>query len=221
MNKKECCICAQLAGEQKRDLLSQLNKDSKYTRRVALESRLSAVIPSLGPLVDGHSLICPKKHRISLAEMSPEELGDLVAVSEHLERVLRKCFGMPVHRFEHGNAKNLSRVVCSVEHAHLHLLPAEVNLVDVLINEHGFQEIAEGVSSLPQIAGEEEYIFYSSPSGDSFIRTLEVEKIPSQFFRRLFAASLGNRENWNWRDEPMPHRANSLFEKLRDHHLVG
>ena len=57
----ECCLCNQIAGEEANDLIARLLQGEPYVRRVMLESRSFAAIPSLGPLVSGHTLLCPNE----------------------------------------------------------------------------------------------------------------------------------------------------------------
>jgi hypothetical protein len=64
----ECCLCSQIAGEEFNDLIARMLNGEPYVRRVMLESRSFAAIPSLGPLVSGHPLLCPRMHVRSFAD---------------------------------------------------------------------------------------------------------------------------------------------------------
>jgi diadenosine tetraphosphate (Ap4A) HIT family hydrolase len=71
MTRPDCYFCGQIKGQPERDLIAQMLPESKYVRRVMLESDAFAAIPSLGPLTDGHALLCPKWHVRSFAALGP------------------------------------------------------------------------------------------------------------------------------------------------------
>ena len=62
-NITACCLCSQIAGWEENDLISRLLGGDTYVRRVPFESESFALVPSLGPLVPGHTLLCPGRAR--------------------------------------------------------------------------------------------------------------------------------------------------------------
>ncbi len=84
----ECCLCSQIAGNPKNDLIGRLLPQLRYERRVAMETQSFAVIPSLGPIVSGHVLVCPKSHAKSLACVPPELDDEFQKLKERLTHVL-------------------------------------------------------------------------------------------------------------------------------------
>ena len=71
MRTATCCICSQIDGQADGDLIARLLPEQPYVRRVLLESEGFAGLPSLGPLVPGHSLLCPRMHLLGLAYLDP------------------------------------------------------------------------------------------------------------------------------------------------------
>jgi hypothetical protein len=63
--KADCCLCSQIDGRRENDLISRLLIDQDYVRRVAMESKLFAVIPSL-------VLLC---HKLLSLVISPMATG--------------------------------------------------------------------------------------------------------------------------------------------------
>src|SRR6266436_3109848 len=118
MKKSTCCICSQIEGNAHNDLVAQLVGSDKYIRRVLLESESFAVIPSIGPLVEGHVLLSPKKHFKSFAQMATEFEQEFAIIKKRLSAILTRTYEQRIHYFEHGSAKKALQPMCTVEHAH-------------------------------------------------------------------------------------------------------
>ena len=213
MSATECHLCAQLAGDPDGDLLhGQLGRPS-YIRRALDVTESFSLIPSLGALAPGHVLLCPRKHVRSLAALPGEFTAELgLAVARSLELVER-VWSLPVHQFEHGNAARGVRVNCTVEHAHLHLVPADARIEEQLSSEAAWLTIDDGVGALQAATGGREYLFYSPPGGTSRV-AFRASPFPSQLLRRVFAQRLGQPESWDWRDQPRPEEADLAFTAL-------
>jgi ATP adenylyltransferase len=197
-----CCICSQIAGDSTNDLLAKhLDPPGQYTRRIPMESEHFAVIPSVGPLCPGHILICPKKHYRSLAALERDELTEFAIFKEEVSRKLRDKFRAPVHAFEHGAARYSDRLICTVDHAHLHLIPTFAELSETIVSALQWTKLPTGTSDLRSSTGGREYISYETPSGDLFI-TQQDRPFESQLMRKLFAQALERPSSWNWRETP-------------------
>jgi ATP adenylyltransferase len=202
-----CCLCSQILGRKEGDLISEMLREREYVRRVPLENDLFALVPSLGPVVPGHTLLCPKHHLRSFAELwldGPDErntLAMLLDLKVRATRILRSIYGFPVHTFEHGSAITGARILCSVEHAHLHLLPTDADIRSTVVNDSRWVPVgSESVRATAAAAGRE-YLYYEDPNGAAFLATT-TSGFESQYMRRLFASALGNDSEWNWREHP-------------------
>jgi len=207
-----CCLCAQIAGEWENDLLHDLLGPSDYKRRVSLESDRAAVIPSLGPLAPGHVLVCPKRHLRSVAAADELEREQIWAMAERTAKRLEAIFAAPVHRFEHGDAERGDEISCSVEHAHLHLLPTAADPWPRIGRELGWRQVASE-DELPELVEGREYLLYQAPGGVLQVH-LPTQKVPSQLLRRRFAEAMGTSSTWNWRDLPLAQSAAATHEAL-------
>lgn len=201
MQSNACCICSQIRGDASNDLLARLVDSDRYVRRVPLESESFAVIPSVGPLVPGHVLLCPRRHFKSFAQMPNGQESEFAITKKRLAEVLAKTFGKPIHCFEHGSAKKAAQPMCTVEHAHLHFVPTEVEVWPTIKADFAWHRIESGIASLSAVVGEMEYILYESPDGRSFVTCGREGTFESQYLRRVFATALGN-DGWNWRKSP-------------------
>ena len=198
-----CHLCSQIAGHPGNDLLSSVLGDDSYVRRVALETENFALVPSVGPIADGHVLLCPKRHLCSFSGipiLMDAEFGQIKAMTIAL---LTSKFAKPIHCFEHGMRRDGSRVLCTVEHAHLHFVPAPVDVRDVLGCEADpWVPIESTLLSLAAETGGDEYLMYETPSRQSYVMRADNREIESQYIRKVFAAKMGEAETWNWRDYP-------------------
>lgn len=200
METHRCCICSQIAGDVTGDLIHEKLGALEYERRVLESGHGFSTIPSLGALVDGHVLLCPNRHVRSFAELQDDEFENANQATHELESTLWRLWGQPVHLFEHGNSSSGDRIVCSVEHAHLHFVPTHVpiwahvreRLVWVSLDSEPLAAIVEG----------REYLRYRQPDGQWWIAVTDELPIPSQLMRRVFAIALRRDDLWNWRDHP-------------------
>jgi len=202
-DRLSCCLCSQIAGEKANDLLAQFFPRVPYLRRVPLENDLFAVIPSIGPLAVGHILLCPRAHYRGFASLPERYEGYYEQTKLRLIELLESIFGAPVHCFEHGSAPGSSRIPCSVAHAHLHLLPAHVEVWKELHKDgNHWVSIDNTLRALRVNAGSGEYLYYESPEREAVVARAEGQGFESQYMRKIFAAALGVRDSWNWRDNP-------------------
>ena len=202
----DCCLCSQISGQPDNDLIARMLPGEPYVRRIMLESSAFAVLPDLGPLVPGHSLLCTKTHTRSFAHLDDALHDEFASMKRTLRASLQELYGGEVHVFEHGMAGEGNRVLCTVDHAHMHFLPMRAMDLDV-----------EGVvfdgslAELRRISGGNEYVLYESPGGEARVR---VENgIESQYMRRIVANAIG-REEWNWRELANARAADAAWRRF-------
>ncbi len=209
----ECCICGQIAGDPARDLLHAGRGCEHYERWVPLEGERFVVIPSIGALVEGHVLLCPRRHVRSCALLDDPDAQEMERAQAVLERLLVERFGGTVQLFEHGNSAGGTRVGCSVEHAHLHLVPGAPDVWPTVANELDWQTMERPLS---EEARGREYIRYRRADGNWFICTVETrQELPSQYMRRHMAHTLGIAGKWNWREDPRFALTAATMSRLR------
>lgn len=209
-----CCICSQIAGDPSNDLLARAVGASSYVRRIPIETENFAVIPSLGPLVPGHVILCPKYHYRSFTTVPPRHDNEFERLLMKLKDLLRTAYSVPIHLFEHGMAQDGSRVLCSVDHAHLHLVPTTVSVIPIL-RPYSTIRVPSGLSGLRSVAGQREYVFYEGPDGNRFVVPADNHQFQSQYLRRIFSEAIGKANEWNWREHMNPAEAAETYERLR------
>jgi len=216
MRTKGCCLCSQIRGDAANDLIARMLPDHPYVRRILFESMSFAVIPSLGPLRSGHSLLCPKSHVRSFAQLAPGDEAEYLAMKATLRNALGETYGPDVALFEHGMAQTGDHILCTVDHAHLHFVPVPREFDLGRSGEAGWVVFDGSLAALRELAGTREYIVYESPSGESRILTAENRVLESQYMRRIIAGQLGNAASWNWREAPAPLAAHETWRRFAD-----
>lgn len=164
-------------------------------------------IASIGALVEGWSLVIPKKHQLSMKSCYQNKSFQKI-VNDILPSI-KKEYGNII-AFEHGSNKEGSLTACGTDHAHMHLVPFE-SLYENMI-ESGLKWEKCLASEINQRINDKEYLFYidlenivnwENPEG--YLHVLDYPI--SQFFRRLIATKLGKLDVSNYKD--FPHFENS------------
>jgi ATP adenylyltransferase len=193
-----CCeFCGQIAGDVTRNAIANLISIPWSSRPVLDEVPGAVVMPSIGALVPGHVLLCPTEHARSFAATSSHFEPALATLGGATAERLFVTTGLPVHRFEHGSSTRGERVACSVEHAHLHLVPARVDIRSQLGGIGEWRDVGPSLAEVRAASEGAEYLLYESPCGERSLTTTSAG-FPSQLLRRILAQAIGV-EEWNWR----------------------
>lgn len=198
-----CAYC-----EEFKDGYFELTK----TNRMLWESDNYCVFPSLGQIVEGYLLIATKQHYISMSEIPNEIYGELENVINKVRNVLKEYYGIPLF-FEHGPASASKKGGCCIEHAHLHAVPVQVDVLSDL----SAQFYSHKISSFPELKELHEknipYFFLETNQRERNV--FEVPNfVPSQYIRRIIAKKIGKPERWDWRTCYGIEELNSTLLKL-------
>lgn len=210
----ECCLCSQIEGQHANDLIARMLPDQPYARRVMLESSSFAVIPSLGPLTSGHSLLCTKKHVRSLADVDAELQAEYEQIKARLRAALSEAYSADICLFEHGMAQRGNRVPCTVDHAHVHFVPLPHAFDATLTAGRAWTEFDGSLATLRLLSAGDEYILYETPDGVCRLLTGGDRPFESQYMRKSIAERLGRAASWNWRVAPDPRAADEAWRRF-------
>lgn len=162
-----------------------IGQNDRYAwNQVLLETNHFVVVPSKGGFVPGWTMILPKHHVLSMAQLHPSISEELDSLLLRVCAKVQSVFG-PATVFEHGATCINTTFGCGIDHAHLHVvpLPSHINL----------REIAE--DALDQKFGTHQatptrpYLRVRVPR-DLTWYTLEPDNPPPrQFFRQLIWSS--------------------------------
>ena len=149
----------------------------------------------ISPLCIGHILIVTKKHYLNFFETSRKIKSDVIRIKEKIKEVYREVYKSDVLFFEHGSAKT-GYAGKSIDHAHIHCIPFKYDISDTLYKLLG-EPICLDILSVNDFHNEFSYIYLDSTNNSNLI--YKVEKLPSQFLRKILAFKYGN-NNYLWQD---------------------
>lgn len=203
-----CSICREVGGETG-TRLSWALQDDALQNAVLAASRTFAIIPSVGPLVVGHSLLVTRHHRCSIfGEIASRQLREIeFLLDEFWPFALRLDDIMPgLLCFEHGAPGNLESKLCSTTHAHLHIVPLFGNKCDVVLESLDGKPLELIDAHALQIAlqGLKEYVlaFHVTRGGKlRHAKVIDAKNLPSQYMRLVVARQLGI-DAWDWKAHP-------------------
>lgn len=187
-NSIECTFCQKFDQELFHTLHPIFDK-------IIWDNKDFVIVPARGSLVEGYLLIFPKKHYHSLANLPHNLLSSLSKIKSAIRRMLATHFTDPIF-FEHGAVCRTKRAGSSIEHAHLHCVPFEKDLVPRLQLLHRFTSIDKFEDIAKQSAKHQSYIYFENQNQEKFI--LDDVSVPSQHLRRVIAEELGIPDRWDW-----------------------
>jgi diadenosine tetraphosphate (Ap4A) HIT family hydrolase len=199
-----CLFCCIAVGNQN----SPNPEDSVFLRTPNF-----VVKPRRGQVVEGYTLVLSRQHYPAFACASVDELAELQHLSDQVADRLREMYQCPVIAFEHGDANPAVRTGGCIEHAHLHLVPAPVDLTDPLMS-NWYGERLTGLRELATSGLEStSYIYYRGPDESHSLFRIATP-LPGQYLRRLICARLGFPNEWDWALYPHRERILAFMQKL-------
>ena len=145
---------------------------------------------SIGALIEGWSLVVPRKHCLSL-----RDYYGTTAFSHFVQEVVQRVelvYG-PSVIFEHGANHCGSLTSCGTDHAHLHVVPQQFPLA-MMLDESGIGAWRQiPASEICSQALNSEYLFFSvnSEADDPVGFFKKIDQPSSQFFRKAIAQAIG------------------------------
>lgn len=94
--------------------------------RIIAETKNFLFIGSVGQIVEGYSLFVPKKHVLCFGLLSDKLLDEYLELKEKVDKAVTTAYQKPMY-FEHGGVGQ------SVPHAHIHCVPADRDLLQMLM----------------------------------------------------------------------------------------
>ncbi len=183
---------------------------------VLFESANFVAMPTRGSLIEGWLLVVPREHHYCVGSFSPDLLSEFQSFRREVQHILESIYG-PVIAFEHGAIGSGRPVGCGVDHAHLHLVPWSGSFADTVrrqaIQDFQWKEI-DGFHPLSAAHhARKDYLFFEEANGA--VRMVASDAIPSQFFRRVIAAAIGQPDHYDWKQFSGIHNVTATVRKLR------
>jgi diadenosine tetraphosphate (Ap4A) HIT family hydrolase len=185
-----CCLCSNLSSS---------SPDRPWNKPL-FESANFVSLPSLGSLVEGWLLVVPKNHFLSMGALSNDLANELDLLKAEIGSVLERRYGH-LCIFEHGPSLPNSHIGCSVDHAHLHLVPIDFDLFEAVapyLPPGTKWSTATWEDCRAAHHRGKDYLYLEQPIGNGRIAVHSA--FGSQLFRKAIAARLGVPKQFNWRE---------------------
>lgn len=189
-SKKTCRFCNEINGKKSDNLFFTIFRGNP-PNRILKETKNFVVIPTIGQIIEGYLLIIPKKHFLSFAHLPFRFYRELETLKEETKNALTTIYTEPIF-YEHGAVGN------SAEHAHLHAIPAEIDILQDIKRSFIPREIRNMSELKIQAEKGIPYLFYENRIGQKFI--FNASAVTSQFLRQIVADKLGRSDRWNWKE---------------------
>lgn len=150
------------------------------------------ILPSIGPLVAGQTIIVSKQHQLNFFSMDISKRAALSMLIDYSSRVL----GNNILFAEHGSLSEQSGGSC-IDHTHIHVMPGFESYVDVLDNmlpvylEDFDLEMLHKIDEI-----DFPYILTFTLSGRG--RVYKAYNAHSQMIRQAICTK-EKREDWDWK----------------------
>lgn len=200
----DCCMCFNIMAARPPELWN----------KPVLETEHFIVLPSLGSLVPGWVLVIPKEHYLCIGALPQGLVPEFQWVKGKTAELIATQFGEPCI-FEHGPSSAGLKVGCSVDHAHLHVVPFSgdlARLVTSFMPDGAGWRPADVQACVNAYRAGENYLYFEQPLGSGFISIHPA--FGSQVFRRAIALQLGKPHEFDWRQYPNHSTIQATVEAL-------
>lgn len=190
----ECKICCFIAKSWKSKPVPQYNT-------ILFESEYFVAVPTKSPIVEGWLIVFPKQHYLSLADLPPSQLQELsqfsISVKHSIEQHYSKCVMVEQGSIAYGQPTG-----CGVDHAHLHIIPMDIDTILYNVNQiletnakHWLMDVS--LASLPKIRKKYRPCYFYIADGATE-RLLIQRQFPRQLLRQAITHNSPNEHSYDW-----------------------
>ncbi len=192
---RECVFCQEFDGSGRSIYHELLGRD--LPSRVVHRTKHFLVFPPLGQFIEGGLLLATRDHQFSMATLPEAYYADLERLMAETGELLAQRYGIRPLMFEHAPAAPGDKGTCCVDHAHLNVFPARVD-VHAHLSKFPHAEIGPMSNLSASWFRNRPYLFLQSNEGRRFVYDAGI--VPSQYVRRIVTRELGMPERWHWRE---------------------
>ncbi len=170
---------------------------SKLLPRTITQFSEVSVVATLGQITEGgYLLLIPTTHTSCLGALDKVQIKSFDRIVKKSIELLKMEYPGPVTIFEHGIVGQ------TIKHAHLHLLPAGLDLTEKIVSDFPTSKI-EIVDNLTELQAlyqirQEPYLLWST-FYDKYLVCWNPSA-PAQYLRTITAELLGVPERANWKN---------------------
>lgn len=204
----DCSYCQEFNG-QKVDI----------PHKTLYKSEHFYVWATVGEFITGYLLIIPKKHVMSMAELTDEERAEFLDVLDDIKFILNLTYGYENFLvWENGTGNSgKGKAKDSVVHSHVHIAPSNLTPEEIT-KTSGITLAKIHYTDLPNY-NLHSYLLIAGENYDEwFINNNPEVYIPRQFIRQILGEEHGiTGDAWNWRIYPFL----NLMHKAEDDFLAA
>lgn len=196
MIEKNCTLCCELIGKEDNNLYYAI---SNKKDRIIKETQNFVVIPTIGQIVEGYLLIVTKIHYPCIGALPSNLFKELVKIKNECREILYKTYKKKSIIFEHGAVGKIfkKRAGCCTDHAHLHIVPVEVDLLEDIKKHYRGKKIKSLKELRKQYFKKSPYLFYENNNKEMYL--FNAPLVVSQYLRKILAKNLKKESKWDWR----------------------
>lgn len=165
------------------------------TADILFETKNIWVQVDIAPLCVGHILIITTAHYLNFFETPIYIKQEVLKLKEKIKEVYQQVYHSDVLFFEHGSA-NPECAGASIDHANIHCIPYQYD-ISASLNELLGKPLNCDILSFSNFHNEYSYIYLESRQNGKLL--YKVNKLPSQFLRKILSQKLGNNK-YLWQD---------------------
>lgn len=155
------------------------------------------LIPDIQPIVPGHCLIVTRQHITSFSRATPEIWDELSAIKVAVIANRGADVG-GYFFFEHGSSTSAPAAGGCISHAHIHFIPAHVDMVRYLAPASAVPIAMKEIGMRDTLPPPDvDYLYYEDMTGRSCTVPTPINPLPRQFVRQAVAAEL-SLTDWDW-----------------------
>ncbi|MFC1697582.1 hypothetical protein ACFL1H_04575 [Nanoarchaeota archaeon] len=204
-----------------------LGKELDNKTNILFETDNFFVTPTIGQMnIEGYLLLCSKKHYLGVGDIPDKYHNELEELLENTRKLISSEYNSDTLVFEHGPKVGCFRGGGCLDHAHLHILPLNYDIITPLITYlfKGLQvkdfyklERIDDLQRLNEISQEQNSSYLMVEDAEHKRYVTEVNFfIPSQYLRQIVASKLERSEIWNWRTHPDYETFEKTILRLKD-----
>lgn len=195
--EEPCQMCRAAGGDVTSGFASVVGQDALVGDEVVAFGRTLMLLLDAAPVSVGHSLLVPRQHVRSFAELWCAKPDVLRIIEESVVSLLTRTITPGVVVCEHGLSTHASGSAGCVEHAHLHFIPVDRPIVDCFRLAGVPLTPVRDVCAVLRASDWAQYLYLRDSDGRRYIALRD--RFPSQLVRRLVAQESGQLF-WSWRD---------------------
>jgi len=201
-NLSRCSICAEFNGRASKENLfwTKGRHELEWPTRILYSTGRWVIMPTIGPLKEGHLLVASYEHKLSVGYCSSDEILNLEVLLGDISEVLNNTYNEQILIFEHGPVSALRKGGCCVDHAHVHILPHSSSCLKELENNFYLKNIDSLTSLRYAFNDQMPYLYYNGSEDGKYL--IKSDRIPSQYLRKVIARDIDAPQIWNWRSNP-------------------